>query len=198
MLKRFISFLRIFKLALSDVEIVEVLKRVIDYWFESNSLIYVEPISGYVAHVLHYLSGASKKTRYYDKEKDEVIYIVDTDGSVYSNGDAYDIKYRHGNIFTDSFSNMKQSKGFSVALEESRQRVIEACTSCCYYGSCSGFFMGEATPEQRWKNSNGKTYCGVAAPIQKYIEQKLIAYGLVDTPTKKIKYDKIWRMVLQE
>lgn len=185
------------EMALSDIEIVEVLKRVTDHWFMSDSLIHVEPVAGYVAHVLHHLSGPNKKTRYYDKERDEVIFIVDTDGSVYSNGDAYDTRLRHGNIFTDSFRDMRSSRGFIRALEESRQRVNEACSLCRYYGSCSGFFMGESTPEQRWKDSNGSTYCGVAAPIQQYIEQKLVACGLVDTSTNRLKYDEMWRRAFQ-
>jgi uncharacterized protein len=180
-------------LALSDVEIVDALKKAIDCWFASDSFIRAEPVHSLVSKVLYHLRGPDKSLRYYDKEEGEVVFIVDTDGSLYSNGDTYDPYLRHGNIFRDSFSEMRKSQGFHRALDESRRRVSEACTSCRYHGSCSGFYVGEATPEQRWTDAAGRARCGVAAPLLEYIEIRLIDAGLVDLSTNKIDDSELWR-----
>ncbi|MEU6407796.1 radical SAM protein [Microbispora sp. NPDC046933] len=162
---------------LSPAETVDALKVATDRWFASAVPIRVEPVETYVSNVLSHLSGRGR--RYYDKEHGEAVFIVDTDGGVYSNGDAYDGSLRHGNIFHDSFSDMRRSAGFARALAQSRARVRDACTGCRYFGSCSGFFMGEATPEQRWRDGDGRLFCGVALPVQHYIEERLRTAGLL-------------------
>ncbi len=170
---------------LDAAEIVEALKTVTDRWLSSDSFIRVEPIHGYAAHVLHALSG--ERRSYYDKEHGETIFIVDTDGSVYSNGDAYDPALRHGNIFTDTVPRMRRSPGFAEALRQSRRRVLDTCTGCRFHGSCTGFFSAESTPEQRWQDPlTGRLLCGVALPVQRYIEERLTALGLVDTVSRRL------------
>ncbi|WP_424888890.1 radical SAM protein [Streptomyces sp. XH2] len=170
---------------LTPAEIVTALKTVTDRWLSSDSFIRVEPIDGYAANVLHALTGENRSL--YDKERGETIFIVDTDGSVYSNGDAYDPALRHGNIFTDSVDRMRRSPGFGEALRQSRRRVQETCTGCRFHGSCSGFFAAESTPEQRWRDpATGRAVCGVAQPVQRYIEKRLTEFGLVDTVSRRL------------
>jgi uncharacterized protein len=162
---------------LSDTEIVDAFKITADRWFASSSGIQVEPIETYIRNVLAHVQRI--QPRHYDKEKSEAVFIIDTDGSVYSNGDTYDPKLSHGNVFRQSFESMRASPGFRLALEQSRQRVDEACTGCTFFGWCSGYFMGEATPEQRWHDEEGRLRCGVAKPIQTYIEDLLRRDGLL-------------------
>ncbi|KVH48610.1 hypothetical protein WJ39_12090 [Burkholderia diffusa] len=167
--------------ALAPETIVAALKRAADRWLASNRFIRVEPVCTYVAQVVRALSRDSKGRSTYDKEDGEVIFIVDTDGSVYSNGDAYDSRLCHGNIFTESVQHMRQSAGFRQALQESRDRVTSACCTCPYFGACTGFIMGEATPEQRWSVDH-RLSCAVARPMHEYIEGRLRALGLIKTP----------------
>jgi uncharacterized protein len=166
---------------LSPEQIVDALCIVVNRWFRSESFIRVEPVHGYVANVVHALSSNNTNQRFYDRERGEVILIVDTDGSVYSNADAYDQRFRHGNIFQQSIADMRASRGFLNGLEASRQRVQDWCSECQFHGSCTGFFAGEATPEQHWPVDSGRLACGVARPMHEYIETKLVRLGLTDT-----------------
>ncbi|MEV6552437.1 hypothetical protein AB0M57_27570 [Streptomyces sp. NPDC051597] len=82
---------------------------------------------------------------------------------------------------------MRRSPAFTEALRQSRDRVRETCTGCRYFGSCSGFFAAESTPEQRLRDPvTGVSLCGVVLPVQRYIEERLIGLGLVDTVTHRL------------
>ncbi|MGW0181729.1 radical SAM protein [Nocardia sp. NPDC003345] len=165
------------KFELTSEQIVAALKTVTDRWFESESPIKVEPIESYISNVLARVQRSP--LRHYDKESSEAVFIIDTDGSVYSNGDAYDASLCHGNIFRDPFELLRCSPGFERALIQSRLRVGQACANCEFFGACSGYFVAEATPEQRWRDSNGRVRCGVAAPMHAYIEDRLRGSGLL-------------------
>src|SRR6266567_2858907 len=119
-------------LALTDVQIVNAFKEVVDLWLRSDSSIQVRPIQDYLTNVLAKLGGVEPRN-YYDKMADEVVYIVEP-----------------------------------------------ACSDCAYYGVCSGYFMGEATPEQRTTRENGLVRCGVAQPLHEYIERVLTEIGGFD------------------
>jgi uncharacterized protein len=84
----------------------------------------------------------------YSKEEDQIADIVDTDGLLYSNADAYAPTLTHGNPIHQSLEEMRANSGYHLALAESQSRMKSTCESCEYFGSCSGFFMAEATPER--------------------------------------------------
>lgn len=166
------------ELALSDAEIVEAFKEVVDLWLASDSGIQVRPIQDYVANVVGHLDGAARRS-YYDKTSDEVVYIVEPDGSLYSVADPPDETLCHGNIFQSSIHDLRRSDGYSRAVAQADARMAQTCAQCPYHGVCSGYFMGEATPEQRGSVQEGRLQCGVARPVQEYIEQRLRASDLV-------------------
>jgi uncharacterized protein len=166
------------KLSLSDAEIVSTFKRAVDLWLMSESSIQVRPIDDYIANVIGALSSASREI-YYDKIADEVVYIVQTDGTLYSVADPPDVSFCHGNIFTGSLADLKRSAGYLRAVAAAENRMKQACTDCKYYGVCSGYFMAEATPEQRTTHEDGVIRCGVARPVHEYIEQVIIESDLV-------------------
>ena len=161
--------------AVSDEEIVEAFKQVVDLWLTSDSTIQVRPIRDYVANVVGHISNGRRS--YYDKMADEVVYIVEPDGSLFSVADPPDATLCHGNIFVSSLFELKRSSGYLRAVAAARARMADTCNQCQYHGICSGYFMGEATPEQRVVGSDGRLRCGVAKPIQEYIEQRLKASG---------------------
>lgn len=167
-------------LALHPHEIVAAYRVAVDRWMSSSSSIQVRPIQDYITNVVRWLDRSRRRTRLYDKRGGEVVYIVDTDGSLYSNADAYDPTLRHGNLFSDRLGDMKASAGYLRALAAAEQRMQQACSGCRYHGACSGYFCGEATPEQRHLDDQGRMGCAVAQPIQAYIEQVLYETGLAD------------------
>lgn len=167
-------------LALSDDEIVAAFKRAVDLWFLSESAIQVRPIQDYITNAIWKLDGVPPQA-YYNKLADEVVYIVNTDGSLFSVADPPDMSLCHGNIFQHSLSELKRSAGYLAAAQAAQQRIEQACTDCDFYGICSGYFMGEATPEQRHsRRPDGRLRCGVVQPVQTYIEHKLVDLGVFD------------------
>ncbi|WP_280248014.1 radical SAM protein [Nocardia abscessus] len=177
--------------ALSDTEITDAFCRVVDHWLASESSIQVQPIQDYIIHVLRRLDGGEGWRRYYDKLAGEVVMIVDTDGRVFSNGDAYDAERCHGNITEQPWDQLRSSRGFKLALSESLARLDATCASCRFHGACSGYFMAEATPEQRVFDSVGRLHCGVAKPVQEYIERVLVGEGVVDVDAAALRLDRI-------
>lgn len=163
-------------MALSTDEIVEAFKRVVDLWLSSHSDIQVRPIQDYVTHVVGRMSVGSGGA-YYDKVVDEAVYIVEPDGALYSVADPPDVSLCHGNIFSTPLFALKNSAGYMKAVAAAHGRMADACTPCQYHGICSGYFVGEATPEQRTLDAEGHLRCGVAKPVQEYIEQRLVASG---------------------
>jgi uncharacterized protein len=178
-------------LALTNAEIGTAFRRVIDQWFASNSGIHVRPIEGYVANVLRRLDGGLSTRHHYNKLAAEVVFIVDTDGSLYSNADAYDARLRHGNIFEESLRSMKDSDSYLRAVAAAHGRMSATCNGCRFHGACSGYFMGEATPEERSYDEEGRLACGLAKPAQDYIEELLVTLGLVDKERQSLLTDRI-------
>ena len=52
----------------------------------------MRPIRDYVINAIRFLHINAVDLHYYDKREAEVVFIVDTDGGLYSNGDAYDCR----------------------------------------------------------------------------------------------------------
>jgi uncharacterized protein len=159
--------------ALTPAEIVRVFQDVVDIWLSSTSTIHVLPIEDYIGHVVRFLSAGTASPRFYNKLEAEVVYIVDTDGSLYSNADAYDLSLSHGNVFEQSLREMEASARYRNAVAAAHERMSLTCSTCKFHGACSGYFMAEATPEQRWLNAHGSLHCAVVKPIQEYILGRL-------------------------
>jgi uncharacterized protein len=165
-------------LALSASEIVAAFERLADVWLTSERPIRVRPLEDYLTHVIRKLTLGCEGQSVYDKLADEVVYIVGTDGSLYSTADAYNEALSHGNLFTTSIAEMQRGAAYRRAVEQSRQRMAATCGHCVYHGACSGFIMGEATPEERHLDDHGALVCGIAKPMHEYLERRLSASGL--------------------
>jgi uncharacterized protein len=167
------------QLALAPEEIVAVFKIAVDLWLASERNIQVRPIQDYVTHVVWKLDN-TRRRHFYDKLKDEVVYIVNTDGSLYSVADPPDHSLCHGNLFSTSLRELKHSAGYLRAVGAAHARMADTCNNCNYYGLCSGYFMGEATPEQRHYDNSGRLECSVVLPVQQYIEHILLDSHVFD------------------
>lgn len=154
--------------AMSRDEIIESYKKIIALMQESNNPVKVWPIQEYFSNVFN--KNKKNDTYYYNKFEDELTYIVEPDGSLFSVSDPPDPVLCHGNIFTQSLENMKRNSSYQRAVIQSHSRMIEACSQCNYYGWCSGYYIGEATPEERYYDKEGNLICGVAKPIHEYVD----------------------------
>jgi uncharacterized protein len=157
--------------ALSSAEIRDAFIEATDLWFASDSNIQVRPIRDYIINAIRFLSIEEVDLHIYDRTKAEIVYIVDTDGVVYSNADAYDPELAHGNIFDQELAAMRSSIGYQRSVEACNRRML-TCNHCDLHGACSGYFLGEATPEER-NLQNARFACLVARPVQEYILERL-------------------------
>ena len=175
-------------LALTDAEIVTAFKQAVDLWLMSDSNIKVQPIEDYIKNVVWYLHGAERRN-YYGKE--EVVYIVNTDGSLFSDTDTPYPEFCHGNIFRDTLASLKRSAGYLNAVNTASQRMKDVCSQCQYYGICSGYDMVDATREERYRGLDGRLKCGVAKPVQEYIESVLIDSRAFDPKRRRSSFKQI-------
>jgi uncharacterized protein len=182
------------QLALSPGEIIDVFKAAVDLWLASSKNIQVRPIQDYITNVVWKLDNIPRRF-FYDKLTDEVVYIVNTDGSLYSVADPPDNHLCHGNLFSSSLYDLKSSPGYLRAVAEANERISATCLDCVYHGLCSGYFMGEATPEQRYHDASGRLLCSTVLPVQEYIERVLLESGVYDPisgftwPPKRLRTD---------
>ncbi|MFM7269644.1 MAG: hypothetical protein ACKOZT_13865, partial [Cyanobium sp.] len=58
-----------------------------------------------------------------------------------------------------------------------------------WFGACSGFYIGEATPEQRSQNTREALQCNVVEPLLQHIERRLCEKGIIDPQSGKILVD---------
>jgi uncharacterized protein len=133
--------------AITHSELVGALSAIFDTWFGSERATPVDPIDEYLGYAVAWLAG--ERGRFYDRASDEYVFVVDTDGSVWGQGEAYDPDYRYGDLTRDEFAAILSSPGRMRAVERSRDRVKTYCGPCQYFGACPGFYVGDATEQQQ-------------------------------------------------
>jgi uncharacterized protein len=76
--------------------------------------------------------------------------LVNTNGDVYSPGDAYNPQFRYGNIFSQPLDQIIfDSPGRARRVEKSQQRIRQICGNCFLFRKgCNGTFVSHATPEE--------------------------------------------------
>ena len=166
--------------ALGPEEIVRAFCTVVDRWFTSDSLIQVRPVQDYITNVIRHFAGPALHPRRYDDIPAEVLFILNTNGDLYSNADAYDPACCYGNVFSSPLKDVLHSASATAARAARHLRMRATCHACAHFGGCSGFYMGEATPEQRFRDGNERLLCGVVQPVQNYVVGKLVAEGILD------------------
>ncbi|MGZ5140719.1 MAG: hypothetical protein ACXWCX_23210 [Burkholderiales bacterium] len=127
-------------------EIVAAFQRVTDLWLEMEGDLQVRPIQDYVTNVLRWYAGGRYADEFYDRQSREVLFIVDTNGNLYSNADAYDAALCYGNVFTTSLFSLHQSDNYLRARRSRYDRIARTCGACRFHAACSGFFCGRGHP----------------------------------------------------
>jgi uncharacterized protein len=167
-------------LALSEAETLAAYIELFELWLASDAPIVVEPLSGHVGGVISALTDAHT-VRTYDKRAWEPIYLVNTDGNVYSYADAYDPKKAHGNLFTQPMAALVGGERHLAVIADAERRM-EICGSCRHYGAaCTGYPMAEESPGRADGGS-----CIRERGILDHIEQRLLELRIVDTASGQL------------
>lgn len=162
--------------AVSGSEIVAAFKDVFDTWLGSERATPVDPLDEYIDYAINFLRSEGRTP--YEMRDSEQVLIVNTNGETWGVSDTYDPVYRYGNIFREPLDNILDSHGRRRAIEEANARIAAHCTDCPYLGYCPGFFVAEATPQQRCILD--QTGCPVRALIA-HIVDRLQQTGLAET-----------------
>ncbi|WP_171070096.1 radical SAM protein [Methylobacterium terricola] len=133
--------------AITQGELVEAMKLTFDLWMMSDNPLSIDPLDDYIDHAVDFLTG--NKQFIYNKDADEIVFIIDIDGSVSGMADTYDPVRTYGNLGTMTMHDIIVSPGRRIALDECQSRMARHCNNCPYYGYCPGHFVAEATPAQR-------------------------------------------------
>jgi uncharacterized protein len=172
------------ELALSEVETLAAYVELFELWLASDAPIVVEPLSGHVEGVISALTDARNgctTARIYDKRAWEPIYLVNTDGSVYSYADAYDPKKAHGNLFTQPMAALVGGERHLAVIADAERRMA-VCGSCRHFGgACDGYPMAEESPGRPDGGS-----CIRERGIIDHIEQRLLELRIVDAASGQL------------
>jgi uncharacterized protein len=133
--------------ALSFEEISGGLKQLFDAWLVSERATPIIPLQSYLRYALAFVGAARHST--YDPLADEGAFLVDTDGATYGHADTYVPELLYGNVFSESFDDILAAPTRALANENNRERMSRHCSSCEFFGYCTGQYVADATKEQR-------------------------------------------------
>jgi uncharacterized protein len=160
-------------------EVLSALCNLVDLWMASQTTINIQPIAEYIATIVRHYSPEIG-TYFYDKADWESIYLVNVNGDVFSYGDAYDPDFCHGNLFTTPLEQIVLSPVHQQVISRAQERMLSACSSCKYFGSCSGYAMAEEAIITHQIDGEGNPQCIIVKGILEHIEMRLIQAGVID------------------
>ena len=139
---------------LTPASIANAMCDVFDEWLQSETATPVYPLHSYLDFAISHMKGNGLSC--YDKDTEENVFVIDTDGSIYGIAETYSEKYRYGNIFEQTFEEILDSSTRRTHILEANARLESFCTTCPYFGGCPGFFVAEANPmEWEWLQQSG-------------------------------------------
>jgi uncharacterized protein len=173
---RYASSFQIESFAISAEMIATAFTRFFDLWLREGKGIAISPLDTWISAAVRYSSGSQNDAYRYRKAEAESVYMVNTNGDIYSVADAYKQEFCYGNIFRDDTAAIISSVGRQRAISASLTRQQDACDPCPYFGSCSGFPMAEATELERYVRA-GRYECTVVRPVIDHVVKFLQTRG---------------------
>lgn len=165
-------------------------KQLVDLWLKDEEFVFISPIWEAIQQVVYYYSPQAP-TRFYDKREWESIYLVNTDGEVYSYADSYNIDRSHGNLFTTPLDRLIDNENHWRIVSDAEKRIEQTCSDCSYFGSCSGYPMAEGSREYYPVDERGVLQCVVDKGLLEYIDFRLREEGIIDATTNTIAVDRL-------
>jgi uncharacterized protein len=165
-------------------------QQLFDLWMADEQFVSITPICEAIQQVVyHYTPDAP--TVFYDKREWECIYLVNTDGKIYSYADAYNPERSHGNIFTTPMNQLIDNEQHWRIVMDAESRIEQTCSNCQYFGSCSGYPMAEGSREYYEVDKQGIMQCVVDRGILQYIDFRFREMGIVDQKNYKIVLERL-------
>ena len=169
---------------------LEAYKQLVDLWLNDEKFVFITPIWEAIQQVVYYYSPQAPTT-FYDKRNWESIYLVNTDGEVYSYADAYEIERSHGNLFSSSLIQLINNENHWRSVAEAETRIEQTCSDCSYFGSCSGYPMAEGSREYYPVDERGALQCIVDKGIMEYIDFRLREEKIIDPLTNLLSLERL-------
>lgn len=151
------------QLCLTPDELLQRLQELAIHWLsQPETRIKVYPLQEYLSAAILHLEG-SKLAPFVPGEQEWAL-LIDTNGEVYSHGDAYLPGFSFGNAFAQDYGELMRSaaRQHSVDVRNSRG---ESCRGCDYQHSCPRLPVIEALPSERHSAEDGRLHCSVAQPM---------------------------------
>ena len=153
-------------------EVLAALCKVADLWFASETKIRIAPITEQLGNLV-YRRRPDFKPVYYDRRSFEDVTIVNTNGDLYSQADAYTPGRAWGNIFQTPLEEILQSEVHARSVLDAETRMAGVCLNCEYLGVCTGFPIAEDNRRYPDTIQNGKTSCVVERELFLHLERRL-------------------------
>jgi uncharacterized protein len=157
---------------LSERETLDALCRLFDRWLASETRIAIQPISALLAGILRRRRG--REDVYYDRRAWEEVVLVNTNGDLYAQGDAYLAGASWGNIFTTSLTELMVGEARARSVLAGETRMAASCASCEYLGACNGFAMAEDNRVNAASQPDHDGRCVVERGLCAHIDRRLV------------------------
>lgn len=164
--------------------VLEVFRDVFEQLLERDSRLRVEPVHRFVNQVIHSHTPGSVRNRY-DKRDWEPIYVVDTNGDLYSYAETYEPGFVHGNVFEQSMVECIASEGHSNAIRAAEERMKAVCSECRFFGSCDGSPIAEDAGRQV-DALDGRLRCVVEQGMLEFLSRRLEELGVIDAGSGRV------------
>ena len=157
-------------LMLRHEDVVAAFQRLGEHWLSSGLATDVFPLRNYLEAAISSLLGTPVHT--YDPAAADWAYIVNTNGDVYSNAEAYTPAGWMGNIFSEPFFDILRSPEHERSLKPRLERA-QVCQACRFGLACSRVPLIEAVASERAIGADGRLQCPIALPMIDFFRERL-------------------------
>lgn len=153
-------------------EVLDGLCHVFDLWLASPTQISIAPLSELMAQLLR--SRAGDEPDYYDRRQWEEVVVVNTNGDLYADADAYLPGRSWGNIFATPLGRLLGGAEWERSVRATEARMAAVCASCEYFGTCNGYAVAEDSRDyDDAVDAAGRKRCVVERGLCAHIERRL-------------------------
>jgi len=161
---------------ISTSEVITAFKTLFEQMLSRPEFMRIDPLSRWIDQVRHHHLPQAQPG-FYDKREWESIYLVNTNGDVFSYADAYQSEWCHGNLFQSSMQDIVLSEAHQKAITAAERRMAAVCHNCRFFGSCDGYPIAEESVLHQPTNPPD---CGVEKQMLAYIERRLLDIGVLE------------------
>jgi uncharacterized protein len=153
-------------------EVLDALCRLFDLWLASPTPIAIAPIHDQMSQLLGRRNG--KEPAYYNRREHEELVVVNTNGDLYAEADAYIPGKSWGNIFRAPLAELLDGEARERSVQACERRLAAVCSRCEYFGACPGVAIAEDTRlYDDTVDAAGNKQCIVERGLFAHIERRL-------------------------